>query len=54
MVLHMPNMAKLGLSNIREIKGIEKAEKPLGILYKNAGSFNRKRYNDRPLGNYGA
>ncbi|USK90669.1 phosphopentomutase [Rossellomorea marisflavi] len=27
--LHMPNMAKLGLSNIREIKGIDKAEKPL-------------------------
>ncbi|HWO75795.1 MAG TPA: phosphopentomutase [Bacillus sp. (in: firmicutes)] len=27
--LHMPNMAKLGLSNIREIKGIERAEKPL-------------------------
>ncbi|MGX1263881.1 phosphopentomutase [Rossellomorea marisflavi] len=27
--LHMPNMAKLGLSNIREIKGIAKAEKPL-------------------------
>ncbi|VXB36810.1 1,5-phosphopentomutase [Bacillus sp. 349Y] len=26
---HMPNMAKLGLSNIREIKGIDKAEKPL-------------------------
>ncbi|WP_026906610.1 phosphopentomutase [Paucisalibacillus globulus] len=26
--LHMPNMGKLGLSNIREIKGIEKAEKP--------------------------
>ncbi|RLL46904.1 phosphopentomutase [Oceanobacillus piezotolerans] len=27
--LHMPNMGKLGLSNIREIKGIEKADKPL-------------------------
>ncbi|UTE74498.1 phosphopentomutase [Rossellomorea marisflavi] len=27
--LNMPNMAKLGLSNIREIKGIDKAEKPL-------------------------
>ncbi|MFC4558724.1 phosphopentomutase [Virgibacillus kekensis] len=26
--LHMPNMAKLGLSNIREIKGIEKADSP--------------------------
>ncbi|MGP4040491.1 phosphopentomutase [Gracilibacillus sp. D59] len=26
--LHMPNIGKLGLSNIREIKGIEKAEKP--------------------------
>ena len=27
--LHMPNMGKLGLSNIRELKGIEPAEKPL-------------------------
>ncbi|MBM7584421.1 phosphopentomutase [Bacillus pakistanensis] len=27
--LKMPNMAKLGLSNIREIKGIEKQQKPL-------------------------
>ncbi len=26
--LHMPNIGKLGLSNIREIKGIEKAEQP--------------------------
>ena len=26
--LQMPNMAKLGLSNIREIQGIEKAEQP--------------------------
>ncbi|MBB6455311.1 phosphopentomutase [Salirhabdus euzebyi] len=26
--LHMPNMGKLGLSNIREIKGIQKADKP--------------------------
>lgn len=27
--LHMPNMGKLGLSNIRKLKGIEPAEKPL-------------------------
>lgn len=26
--LTMPNMSKLGLSNIREIQGIEKAEQP--------------------------
>ncbi|MED4017213.1 phosphopentomutase [Sutcliffiella cohnii] len=32
--LHMPNMAKLGLSNIRELKGIEKAEKPLAFYTK--------------------
>jgi phosphopentomutase len=32
--LHMPNMAKLGLSNIREIKGIPKAEKPLAYYTK--------------------
>jgi phosphopentomutase len=43
--LNMPNMGKLGLSNIREIKGI--------ILYKNDGSFEWKRHDDRPLGNYG-
>ncbi|MFC0470471.1 phosphopentomutase [Halalkalibacter kiskunsagensis] len=28
--LHMPNIAKLGLSHIREIKGIEKVDQPLG------------------------
>ncbi len=32
--LHMPNMAKLGLSNIRELKGIPKAEKPLAYYTK--------------------
>ncbi|MBB5356726.1 phosphopentomutase [Anoxybacillus mongoliensis] len=32
--LHMPNMAKLGLSNIREIQGIPKAEKPLACFTK--------------------
>jgi phosphopentomutase len=32
--LQMPNMAKLGLSNIEQIKGIEKAEKPLAVYTK--------------------
>ncbi|WP_338450383.1 phosphopentomutase [Niallia oryzisoli] len=32
--LHMPNMAKLGLSNIEQLKGIEKAEKPLAVFTK--------------------
>ncbi|MBM7661130.1 phosphopentomutase [Bacillus mesophilus] len=32
--LHMPNMAKLGLSNINEIKGIEKANQPLAYYTK--------------------
>jgi phosphopentomutase len=32
--LNMPNMAKLGLSNISEIKGVEKAEKPLAYYTK--------------------
>lgn len=32
--LHMPNMAKLGLSNIKQLKGIEKAEKPLAVFTK--------------------
>jgi phosphopentomutase len=32
--LNMPNMAKLGLSNIREIKGIPKAEKSLAYYTK--------------------
>jgi phosphopentomutase len=32
--LKMPNMGKLGLSNIREIKGIEKSEKPLAFYTK--------------------
>lgn len=32
--LHMPNMASLGLSNIRELQGIKKAEKPLAFYSK--------------------
>ncbi|GIO29101.1 MULTISPECIES: phosphopentomutase [Paenibacillus] len=32
--LNMPNMAKLGLSNIREIQGVEKAGKPLAYYTK--------------------
>ncbi|MGG4040167.1 phosphopentomutase [Bacillus smithii] len=32
--LNMPNMAKLGLSNIRPLKGIPKAEKPLAYYTK--------------------
>lgn len=32
--LHMPNLEKLGLSNIREIKGIEKTDTPLGFFSK--------------------
>ncbi|MED1468122.1 phosphopentomutase [Bacillus salipaludis] len=40
--LHMPNMAKLGLSNIREIKGIPKAEKPLAFYSKMMEASNGK------------
>jgi phosphopentomutase len=32
--LNMPNIGKLGLSNIKEVKGIEKAEKPLAYYTK--------------------
>lgn len=32
--LHMPNMGRLGLSNIKEIKGIEKADPPLAYYTK--------------------
>ena len=32
--LHMPNMAKLGLSNIRKIKGVPEAEEPLAYYGK--------------------
>ena len=32
--LNMPTLAKLGLGNIREIKGIEKAQKPLAYYTK--------------------
>ena len=52
--LHMPNLEKLGLSNIREIKGMKKLNQPLGLLYKNARGINGKRYNDWPLGNHGS
>lgn len=40
--LNMPNMAKLGLSNIREIKGIAKAEKPLAFYTKMMEASNGK------------
>lgn len=40
--LKMPNMGKLGLSNIREIKGIEKAEKPLAFFTKMQEASNGK------------
>ncbi|WP_057914304.1 phosphopentomutase [Peribacillus muralis] len=32
--LHMPNLAKLGLGNIRDIKGIEKSQQPLAYYTK--------------------
>ncbi len=51
--LNMPNMVKLGLGNIREMKGISKVENPLGYYTKNARKIHRERYNDRSLGNYG-
>jgi phosphopentomutase len=40
--LHMPNMAKLGLSNINEIQGIKKAETPLAHYGKMAEVSNGK------------
>ncbi|MFB6465931.1 phosphopentomutase [Cytobacillus sp. Hz8] len=40
--LHMPNMGKLGLSNIREIKGIEKQAKPLAFYTKMQEASNGK------------
>lgn len=40
--LHMPNMGKLGLSNIREIKGIEKAAAPLAYYTKMQEASNGK------------
>ncbi|WP_419956226.1 phosphopentomutase [Neobacillus niacini] len=40
--LHMPNMGQLGLSNIREIKGIEKASKPLAYHTKMMEASNGK------------
>jgi phosphopentomutase len=40
--LNMPNMGKLGLSNIREIKGIEKADKPMAFYTKMMEASNGK------------
>ncbi|WP_053364011.1 phosphopentomutase [Bacillus sp. FJAT-27251] len=40
--LKMPNMGRLGLSNIREIKGVEKAEKPLAFYTKMKEASNGK------------
>ncbi|MEH7073916.1 phosphopentomutase [Neobacillus drentensis] len=40
--LNMPNMGKLGLSNIREIKGIQKADRPLAFYTKMMEASNGK------------
>ncbi|NMD70247.1 phosphopentomutase [Bacillus sp. DNRA2] len=40
--LNMPNMSKLGLSNIEEIIGVEKASKPLGYFTKMQEASNGK------------
>ena len=40
--LNMPVMGKLGLSNIREIKGIQKAEKPMAYYTKMQEASNVK------------
>jgi phosphopentomutase len=40
--LHMPNMEKFGLSNIREIKGIEKVNQPLAYYTKMQEASNGK------------
>ncbi|PKG21887.1 phosphopentomutase [Niallia nealsonii] len=40
--LHMPNMGRLGLSNIEEIQGIKKAEKPLAYYTKMQEASNGK------------
>lgn len=40
--LHMPNMGALGLSNIREIKGISKTEHPLAHYTKMQEKSNGK------------
>ncbi|MED3650939.1 MULTISPECIES: phosphopentomutase [Heyndrickxia] len=40
--LNMPNMGKLGLSNIREIQGIKKADKPLAYYTKMQEASNGK------------
>ena len=47
--ISLPNMAKLGLSNIREIKGVEKAEKPLAYYGKMKEASNGKEHDDWPL-----
>ncbi|GGH84734.1 phosphopentomutase [Pullulanibacillus pueri] len=40
--LHMPNMGKLGLSNIRSIEGIERAQKPMAHYTKMQEASNGK------------
>ncbi|MCJ2147896.1 MULTISPECIES: phosphopentomutase [Bacillus] len=40
--ISLPNMSKLGLSNIREIKGVEKAEEPLAYYGKMKEASNGK------------
>ncbi len=50
----MPNMAMLGLSNIREIEGIPAADKPLAYYTKMQEASRGKDIHDWSLGDHGS
>ena len=49
--LSIPNMQKLGIANLKELKNIAPVEKPMGYFTRLSEAS--KRYHDRTLGNDG-
>ncbi len=49
--LHLPNLARLGLGNIKPLAGIAPAEQPAGRLRPLRAGFARQGHDHRPLGN---
>lgn len=51
--LSIPNMQKLGIANLKELKNIAPVEKPMGYFTRLSEASNGKRYHDRTLGKMG-
>ena len=50
---YIPNLASLGLANLKSLKQVQPQEHPLGLLWEIKRSKQRKRHHDRTLGDDG-